>query len=192
MEENGCTLDEFSKILSAAKGSYFKKEMTREAVTFSSYLFKLTHEIKKATHDKDFERVLELEKRAHFFEKVYAKGEKELEAIEAVYKVEKDIEQAWANGKKEGVVREIYADLFGKKIEELTPAQRQDTGMKKHINAKLRHLTKFAVGTANQAEKDFFLARKAALVQLGIAHQKNIDRALGVEQQKAHDLGRNP
>ena len=192
MEKTGLTLDEVAGRLSAAETIQRRMEKTKLAKSFAGNLYGVSREFAKAVHEKDFDRILKLEKIAQTFERIYANNEKELEAIEAVYKVEKDIEQAWENGKKEDVVREMYADLFGKKIEELTPAQRQDTGMKKHINAKLRHLTKFAVGTANQAEKDFFLARKAALVQLGIAHQKNIDRALGVEQKKAHDLDRNP
>lgn len=110
MEKTGLTLDEVAGRLSAAETIQRRMEKTKLAKSFAGNLYGVSREFAKAVHEKDFDRILKLEKIAQTFERIYANNEKELEAIEAVYKVEKDIEQAWENGKKEDVVREMYAD----------------------------------------------------------------------------------
>jgi len=191
MVRNGSTLKALSDSLTAAQKSFYKREKSLETYEYTSFLQKAKKHISEAIKNKDCDMILQFEKRFQNFDKIYANNEKEINAIEAIYKVQKDIEKVWNEGKNQELVRNSYADLFkGKKLESLTQKQREDTGMGKLLNAKRRYLTKFALGTSNAAENEFFTARKTALYFLQTAHQKNIDRALGYDMSKDKGLSR--
>jgi len=191
MEKNGLSPNDRFKTLTAAQSIFIEKETSSQAVEFSGYLHDITLWFSEAIVKKDIDLILDIENDLQRFDTIYAKDEKERDSIESLYKVQEDIEKAWNEGKSQEAVRKAYERTFkGKKPEELTPKQREDTGMVKLLNAKRRYLTKFALGTANAAEKALFLERKKALYLLQTEHQKNIDRALGHDMSKDKGLSR--
>jgi len=191
MEKNGSILDIFANAATAAESAKVKLENSKHGLSYSTSLSHMTECFRKAIASKDYNLILDLEEAAQNFDKVYANDEKEVEKIEALFKVQSDIKDRWDKYKDADYVKSQYVDLIrGKQPHELTPKQRQDTGMQKLINSKNRYFSQYACGTSNDAEQNYFLIRKTGMLALGVAHQKDIDKVLVPEKALEQDRGR--
>lgn len=180
MEKNGLGIDSIIFYLSNADIKHQKIEQSDLSNAYSYDLQKASNLINLAIKEMDIDKLFYMENIAQEFDLGFVKLNKSEKAIEKQEKAIFDfecIEKIWHEGLDPQKVKESHAKTLklsrGKKVIDRT--------MDSLIKLQRRNLGVFAGGKTTKAEENFYCSRQKALSLINKEHQKNINKALGID-----------
>lgn len=157
---------------------------------YSHFLKLVTKGISLAIKDNDFDKILIIEGKAQRIDIDFVKlgkSEKAIEKQEKAFANFGNIVKIWKEGFNSKKVKKTYAEYI-KKVGSKKPVV--DAAMESLIKAQRRNLGIFAGGKTTKAEENFYCSRQNALSLINREHQKNINKALGIDIAQSKSLNR--
>lgn len=168
--------------LDAAEDFRVKSEAHHLRKTYSDFLLFVQEELEKYLKEKDFLKILDVEKlcQQHDAEFLHLDREKSAKCMANL----NHLTALYMEGMDEEKVRNKYVPV----MEDLKAqgTRPRDSAFEAGIRAQSRIIGECIGQRSNFAEKSLYETRQKCLLSLKQEHQRNLDRAMGYEKKKSH------